>query len=237
MLRKYFIWILMVFSGWFFAGLTNQALATDAECIDFGGICKPNACPAANEEPVGNIACTSNMNVCCVVKSAESASEWAAPAASGSGSEEGSGASGSGSGANGPPFTGVGAGNPSGSGSGGVSCPAGTSLEGGTCIPTGVGLSTGAVSTRFGNWFSFPAICFSGPVLCVLATFLSWILTVLGMVTVISFVIAGLQYMFALGDPKSVETAKSHMKWSIVGLIVALSGVIAIIQINSWLGF
>ena len=72
--------------------------------------------------------------------------------------------------------------------------------------------------------------------LCVLATFLSWILTVLGIVTVISFVIAGLQYMLSLGDPKSVETAKAHMKWSIVGLIVALSGVIAILQINSWLG-
>ena len=58
----------------------------------------------------------------------------------------------------------------------------------------------------------------------------------LGIVTVISFVIAGLQYMLSLGDPKSVETAKAHMKWSIVGLIVALSGVIAILQIDSWLG-
>ncbi len=84
--------------------------------------------------------------------------------------------------------------------------------------------------------FSFPAICFSGPVLCVLATFLSWILTVLGIVTVISFVIAGLQYMLSLGDPKSIETAKAHMKWSVVGLAVALSGVIVILQINSWLG-
>ena len=72
--------------------------------------------------------------------------------------------------------------------------------------------------------------------LCVLATFLSWILTVLGIVTVISFVIAGLQYMLSLGDPKSIETAKAHMKWSVVGLAVALSGVIVILQINSWLG-
>ena len=137
-----------------------------------------------------------------------------------------------------PPFTGVGSGSgsSSGSGSGSAPCPAGTSLDGGTCIPTGIGLSTGSVSTSFGSVLSFPAICFSGPVLCVLVTFLSWILTVLGIVTVISFVIAGLQYMLSLGDPKSVETAKAHMKWSIVGLIVALSGVIAILQINSWLG-
>ena len=148
----------------------------------------------------------------------------------------GSPSPGGGAGAGGtPPFTGVG-GSPSPGGGGPVSCPAGTSLDGGTCVPTGVGLSTGSVSTSFGSVFSFPAICFSGPVLCVLATFLSWILTVLGIVTVISFVIAGLQYMLSLGDPKSVETAKAHMKWSVVGLIVALSGVIAILQINSWLG-
>ncbi|MBP6889846.1 MAG: hypothetical protein KBC19_04700 [Candidatus Moranbacteria bacterium] len=160
---------------------------------------------------------------------------------SGSGSGSGSGgapftggSTGSGSGSGGGPFTGVGSG--SGSGGGPIACPPGTTLDSGTCLPTGVGLSTGSVSTSFGSVFSFPHICFSGPVLCVLSTFLSWILTVLGIVTVISFVIAGLQYMLSLGDPKSVETAKAHMKWSIVGLIVALSGVIAILQIDSWLG-
>lgn len=144
----------------------------------------------------------------------------------------GSGTGGSGSGG----WTWSGSGSGSGSGGGPIACPPGTTLDSGTCLPTGVGLSTGSVSTSFGSVFSFPHICFSGPVLCVLSTFLSWILTVLGIVTVISFVIAGLQYMLSLGDPKSVETAKAHMKWSIVGLIVALSGVIAILQIDSWLG-
>ena len=127
-------------------------------------------------------------------------------------------------------------GPPAGPAAAAVVCPAGTTLDGGTCIPTGVGLSTGSTSTVFGRIFALPMICLSGPVICALMTFLNWVLAILGIITVISFVIAGLQYMLAVGDPKSLETAKAHMKWSIVGLIVALSGVIAIQQIDSWLG-
>lgn len=210
-----------------------------AEVATEGITCAPDA-------RVGQMACARNCLVAYPSGSASDVSsglDWSyTGSVSDSSSVTGSGSGslaatsgGSDSGTGGPPFTGVGSGS-TGSGSRTVTCPPGTTLDGGTCLPTNVGLSTGTISTSFGSIFSFSNICFSGPVLCVLATFLSWILTVLGVVTVISFVIAGLQYMFALGNPKGIETAKAHMTWSIVGLIVALSGVIAIIQINSWLG-
>ena len=69
-----------------------------------------------------------------------------------------------------------------------------------------------------------------------IANTLSWLLAVLGFIAVMGFVISGLQYLLAAGDEGMAERAKNAMKFSIIGVIVALMGYVVIRAINAWLG-
>lgn len=86
----------------------------------------------------------------------------------------------------------------------------------GVCFPTGTGLS-------------------EAPVQDILVALASWLLTIVGIIALIAFVISGLQYLLASGDEGMIETAKRHMTWSIVGVVVALSGVVIIQAIDALL--
>lgn len=92
-----------------------------------------------------------------------------------------------------------------------VTCPAGYSdtTGAGVCIPTSSGLSSASVSY-------------------ILETFMKWLLGILGFLGVIAFVISGIQYLTSAGDDDSISTAKRNMKYSIIGVVVALSGFIII---------
>jgi len=94
-----------------------------------------------------------------------------------------------------------------------VTCPSEGSWDSssGVCIPTGTGL---------------PSPSSSDPVATVLENVMQWLLAVIGVVGIIAFVISGVQYLMAAGDQNIIETAKRNMKWSIVGIVVALSGLI-----------
>jgi hypothetical protein len=69
----------------------------------------------------------------------------------------------------------------------------------------------------------------------IIANTLSWLLAVLGFIAVMGFVISGLQYLLAAGDEGMAERAKNSMKFSIIGVIVALMGYVVIRAINAWL--
>ncbi len=69
----------------------------------------------------------------------------------------------------------------------------------------------------------------------IISNTLSWLLAVLGFIAVIGFVISGIQYLLSAGDEGMIETAKTNMKYSIVGVIVALMGYVVIAAINNWL--
>lgn len=86
----------------------------------------------------------------------------------------------------------------------------------GVCFPTGTGLS-------------------EAPVQDILVALASWLLTIVGIIALIAFVISGIQYLLASGDEGMIETAKRHMTWSIVGVVVALSGVVIIQAIDALL--
>ncbi|NLC30833.1 MAG: hypothetical protein GX765_05985 [Candidatus Moranbacteria bacterium] len=53
-----------------------------------------------------------------------------------------------------------------------------------------------------------------------------WLLSVIGFIAIVAFVISGIQYLISAGDQNMIETAKRNMKWSIVGVVTALSGLI-----------
>jgi hypothetical protein len=69
----------------------------------------------------------------------------------------------------------------------------------------------------------------------ILANVLDWLLLVIGIVAVIAFVISGLQYLLSAGDEKTMETAKRNAVYSIIGVIVALSGYVIVKAVDAML--
>lgn len=65
--------------------------------------------------------------------------------------------------------------------------------------------------------------------------FMTWLLIFVGFISIIAFIIAGILYLTAAGDEKQIGTAKTAMKWSIVGVIVALMGYVVILAVDYWL--
>lgn len=98
-----------------------------------------------------------------------------------------------------------------------VTCPTGFNNSGaGVCIPTQTGLSQSSVEY-------------------ILETFMKWLLGIFGFLTIIAFVISGIQYLTAAGDEGQAEVAKRNMKYSIIGIIVALSGFVILTAISGLL--
>ena len=90
-----------------------------------------------------------------------------------------------------------------------TSCIANFTVVGGVCVPTNTGLSDKSV----GN---------------VLTIVMQWLLYIVGTITVIAFIVSGIQYLTAAGSEDQIEIAKRNMKWSVVGITVVLSGLIII---------
>lgn len=62
----------------------------------------------------------------------------------------------------------------------------------------------------------------------VLTGLLEWALAIFGIIAVFAFIIAGVLYLTSAGETDQIGKAKTAMKWSIVGVIVGLGGVIVI---------
>lgn len=109
----------------------------------------------------------------------------------------------------------------------------GSPLIGDTASNAGAPLVGEATSTQVvfptGTGLADP----SGGIKQILTTFLSWLLGIFGILALISFVISGSMYLLAAGDDKMIERAKSTMTFSIIGVIIALSGFILIRAIDA----
>lgn len=97
---------------------------------------------------------------------------------------------------------------------GATECPDDFELKGGVCFPLDTGLSDESVVSVLGN-------------------FMDWLLAIFGLIAIVAFVISGIQYITAAGDERAAETAKANMKYSIIGIIVALSGYVIIQAIDT----
>lgn len=69
----------------------------------------------------------------------------------------------------------------------------------------------------------------------IITNILDWLLTIVGIVGVIAFAIAGMLYLTANGDEKKITTAKSAMINSIIGVIVAIIGVVVLQAVDTML--
>lgn len=70
------------------------------------------------------------------------------------------------------------------------------------------------------------------PVITVAENFMNWLLALIGILGVIAFSISGIQYLTAAGNDKQIEIAKRNMIWSVVGILVALIGLVVLITID-----
>ncbi len=103
-----------------------------------------------------------------------------------------------------------------------VVCPGGAwDSSTGVCIPTNTGLPDGGG----GN----------DPVPNIITNVMLWLLRIIGVIAVIAFVVSGIQYLTSAGNESQIETAKRNMLWSIVGVIVALSGLVILGFIDNML--
>ncbi len=99
---------------------------------------------------------------------------------------------------------------------GSLNCATGYQKVAGVCFPAGTGLSEKTV-------------------LEIIAALVSWLLAIFGFIALLGFIISGIQYLLSTGDEGMAETAKRNMKYSIIGIIVALSGWIIIKAVDALL--
>ncbi|QQS61719.1 MAG: hypothetical protein IPN70_02200 [Candidatus Moraniibacteriota bacterium] len=69
----------------------------------------------------------------------------------------------------------------------------------------------------------------------VIQRLMQWLLYILGMIAIIAFVISGLIYLTSGGSDDRASTAKNAMVYAIIGVVVALLGLIILTAVNSWL--
>jgi len=62
----------------------------------------------------------------------------------------------------------------------------------------------------------------------ILEVVLNWFLMLIGILAVLAFVIAGIMYITAAGDETRIDTAKKTMTYAIIGLVVALIGLLIV---------
>ena len=94
-----------------------------------------------------------------------------------------------------------------------VECKEGFTEHSGVCFPDDTELSEVSVKN-------------------IVVNAMQWILGVFGFIALIAFAISGIQYMTAAGNENAIETAKRNMKWSIVGVVVGLGGLVIVLWID-----
>jgi uncharacterized membrane protein len=93
--------------------------------------------------------------------------------------------------------------------------------------------------TAFAQWSTgnYSSSGLAGTSLTLLITnAMNWLLYILGFIAIIGFVISGILYLTAYGEEAQIEKAKKAMLYSIVGILVALIGFIAVKAISGFLG-
>jgi len=73
------------------------------------------------------------------------------------------------------------------------------------------------------------------PIADVLTRVLNWLLAIFGALAIISFIIAGVLYLTAQGDSRTIERAKKAVTFGIIGIAVGLIGLVVVRTIDSLL--
>lgn len=111
----------------------------------------------------------------------------------------------------------------------------GTSSYGGSFLGGSIGfgdnVSCGGGFGSFGNMFGLP----SGSIYGIIATIIEWLLAIFGLLGILGFVISGVMYLVSAGDEDMAKRAKKGLIYSIIGIIVGLSGYVVMQAISGLL--
>ena len=72
----------------------------------------------------------------------------------------------------------------------------------------------------------------SGSLLGIVSNLLFWLLSLFSLAGIIGFVISGIFYLISAGDEDMAKKGKNGMKWSIIGILVGLSGFVIMQAVN-----
>lgn len=103
--------------------------------------------------------------------------------------------------------------------------------NGGTTTPGGSGTGT---KCEDGYESSVGGLCFpindmsKATISKILLNLFTWLFGLFSVIAVSAFIISGIQYLTSAGNETMIETAKRNMTWSIVGVIVGLSGLVIV---------
>lgn len=73
------------------------------------------------------------------------------------------------------------------------------------------------------------------PIIELVTTAMKWLLYAFGFFAIIAFVVSGIKYLMAAGDESSAEGGKKGMMNSIIGVLVALLGLIIVNAVENYL--
>lgn len=90
----------------------------------------------------------------------------------------------------------------------------------------GGGLTGGGWSLN--NPYGLPSGSISG----IISNILFWLLSLFALAGVIGFVLSGIFYLIAAGDKDMMEKGKNGITWSIIGIVVGLSGFLIMQAVN-----
>ena len=74
-----------------------------------------------------------------------------------------------------------------------------------------------------------------GSVSGIIKNVMNWLLMMVGILGVIGFAIAGILYLTAAGDDERIKQAKSAMIYSIIGVVVAMLGMVILRAVSTML--
>jgi hypothetical protein len=76
----------------------------------------------------------------------------------------------------------------------------------------------------------------TGSISGIVKNIMNWMLGIVGILGVIGFAIAGILYLTAAGDEDRIAVAKKAMMYSILGVVVALIGLVILRAVEAMLG-
>jgi type IV secretory pathway VirB2 component (pilin) len=68
------------------------------------------------------------------------------------------------------------------------------------------------------------------------ANILAFLLSIVGIIAIISLVIGGIMYMTSYGDDKRMETGKKIFTYSIIGIVISLASLVIVKQVGTLMG-
>ena len=71
------------------------------------------------------------------------------------------------------------------------------------------------------------------PIATILQNILNFLLSIIGVLAIISLVVAGLLYLTAAGDQKRIDTAKKAFFYAVIGIIVAFGALVIVSQLGA----